>query len=92
MVFEDASSGAKAGRAAGCTVVATTFSHPIESLDAAHYLIEDMTGVELETLPGDEGLGLSLSQLRLSPEPGFPATRLPRCAVHAVPARGGSSS
>ena len=29
VVFEDSASGAKAGRAAGCTVVATTFSHPL---------------------------------------------------------------
>lgn len=45
VVFEDSSSGAEAGRAAGCTVVATTFSHPVESLDAAHYLVTDLTGV-----------------------------------------------
>jgi sugar-phosphatase len=44
-VFEDAASGANAGRAAGCTVIATTFSHPIDALQAAHYLIPDLTGV-----------------------------------------------
>lgn len=44
VVFEDSSSGAKAGRVAGCIVVATTFSHPIEALDAAHYLVRDLTG------------------------------------------------
>jgi len=58
VVFEDAASGTKAGRAAGCTVIATTFSHSIESLGAAHYLIPDLTGVEVTTLPGDEGLEL----------------------------------
>lgn len=63
VVFEDAASGAKAGRAAGCTVVATTFSHPTESLDAAHYLIEDLTGVRVETLVGDKGLVLKLASL-----------------------------
>ena len=57
-MFEDAASGTKAGRAAGCTVIATTFSHSIESLAAAHYLIPDLTGVEVTTLPGDEGLEL----------------------------------
>jgi sugar-phosphatase len=56
VVFEDAASGTKAGRAAGCTVVATTFSHSVESLYAAHYLIEDLTGVNVEVLPGDAGL------------------------------------
>lgn len=45
VVFEDSASGTQAGRAAGCTVVATTFSHPVESLEAAHYLVTDVTGV-----------------------------------------------
>jgi len=53
VVFEDSSSGAKAGRDAGCTVVATTFSHPAESLDAAHYLVRDLTGIRVE-YPGDQ--------------------------------------
>jgi sugar-phosphatase len=53
VVFEDSSSGAKAGRVAGCTVVATTFSHPAESLDAAHYLVPDLTGVRVENA-GDQ--------------------------------------
>lgn len=46
VVFEDAASGTKSGRAAGCTVIATTFSHSIESLSAAHYLIPDLTAIE----------------------------------------------
>jgi hypothetical protein len=41
--------------------VATTFSHPVESLAAAHYLIEDLTGVEVATLDGDEGLALTFT-------------------------------
>lgn len=48
VVFEDSASGTEAGRAAGCTVVATTFSHPVESLDAAHYLVADVTGITVE--------------------------------------------
>ncbi len=63
VVFEDAEPGAEAGRAAGCTVVATTFSHPVESLSAAHYLIEDVTGVRVKILPGGEGLILNLTPL-----------------------------
>ncbi len=63
VVFEDSASGAKAGRAAGCTVVATTFSHPVESLDAAHYLVEDLTGMNVTVLQGDEGLLLSFTPL-----------------------------
>ncbi len=61
VVFEDSSSGAVAGRAAGCTVVATTFSHPIESLEAAHYLVADLTGVKAAIENG--GLVLNLKPL-----------------------------
>jgi len=53
LVLEDSSSGAESGRAAGCTVVATTFSHPAESLNAAHYLVRDLTGILVECL-GDQ--------------------------------------
>jgi sugar-phosphatase len=53
VVFEDAAPGARAGRAAGCTVIATTFSHPAESLDGAHYLVEDVTGVAVKIV-GEE--------------------------------------
>ncbi len=63
VVFEDAESGTKAGRAAGCTVIATTFSHSIESLAAADYLIPDVTGVEVTTLAGGEGLVLKFAPL-----------------------------
>jgi sugar-phosphatase len=62
VVFEDAESGTKAGRAAGCTVIATTFSHEAESLSEAHYLIEDVTGVTVRNLPCEQGI-----QLRFSP-------------------------
>ncbi len=65
VVFEDATPGVKAGRAAGCVVVATTFSHAIETLTAAHYLIADVTGVKVKTLANDEGLLLSLRPLQL---------------------------
>lgn len=64
VVFEDSSSGAQAGRAAGCTVVATTFSHSIESLNAAHYLVNDVTGVTVEQ--DAAGLVLKLTPLHLS--------------------------
>jgi sugar-phosphatase len=63
VVFEDAASGANSGRAARCTVIATTFSHSVESLAAAHYLIEDLTGVAVATLNGDEGLALTFKPL-----------------------------
>jgi sugar-phosphatase len=59
VVFEDSASGAQSGREAGCTVVATTFSHPIESLDAAHYLVRDITEVGAETSNGTITLRLT---------------------------------
>jgi sugar-phosphatase len=63
VVFEDAASGANAGHAAGCTVVATTFSHSVESLAAADYLIPDLTGAEVTGLSDDEGLALRFTPL-----------------------------
>jgi sugar-phosphatase len=63
VVFEDAESGTLAGRAAGCTVIATTFSHQAESLGAAHYLIEDVTGVTVRNLPGEQGIVLTFTPL-----------------------------
>ncbi len=63
VVFEDAESGTLAGRAAGCTVIATTYSHDAASLSAAHYLLADVTGVRVRNLPGDQGMELSFSPL-----------------------------
>jgi len=53
VVFEDSPSGARAGRAARCTVVATTFSHSAKALEAAHYLVSDLTAVKVETEGGE---------------------------------------
>ena len=61
VVFEDSESGVKAGHAAGCTVVATTFSHEAEQLAAAHYLVRDLTGVEVES--GADGITLRFRPL-----------------------------
>jgi sugar-phosphatase len=58
VVFEDAPSGVQAGREAGCTVVATTFSHGAEELTVAHYVIRDVTEVKVEQL--SDGLVLLL--------------------------------
>jgi|SRR5579872_6669657 len=63
VVFEDAASGTRAGRAAGCTVIATPFSHPIKSLSAAHYLVQDMTAVRAEMLPDGAGIALKVVPL-----------------------------
>jgi sugar-phosphatase len=64
VVLEDAAPGSHSGRAAGCTVVATAFSHSQEELAAAHYLIEDLTSIRAEILAGDEGLLLTLTPLQ----------------------------
>jgi len=63
LVFEDAASGTKSGRAAGCTVIATTFSHPIETLRAAHYLIPDLTGVTAEVSADRNTIALKFTPL-----------------------------
>lgn len=65
VVFEDSPSGAQAGRAAGCTVIATTFSHAAAELNAAHYLVTDLTGIDVK--PGTLGAGLTLSFTPLAP-------------------------
>ena len=61
VVFEDAPPGIEAGRAAGCTVVATTFSLPAAELGAANYIVADLTQVTVE--PGASGMVLRLGQL-----------------------------
>jgi sugar-phosphatase len=42
VVFEDAPAGCAAGKAAGCTVVATLFSHTREQLGAADYIVDSL--------------------------------------------------
>jgi sugar-phosphatase len=63
VVFEDSPSGAAAGRAAGCTVVATPFSHAVPLLSVAHYIVRDLAGVTATKLPGDQGLLLGITPL-----------------------------
>jgi len=63
IVFEDAASGVQSGRAAGCTVVATTFSHTADALRAAHYLIADLTGVTAKATPANDGIALHFTPL-----------------------------
>jgi sugar-phosphatase len=65
VVFEDSPSGARAGHAAGCKVISTTFSHSIAQLDGADYHVSDLTGIEVEVLPEDQGLILRFSPLAI---------------------------
>jgi len=65
VVFEDAASGTRAGRAAGCLVIATTFSHSIEELSAAHYLISDLTAVTEAAAPDCDAITLRFAPLAI---------------------------
>ena len=53
VVFEDSASGVAAGRAAGCTVIATTFSHSVEELAGANYLVQDLTEIRVSVEAGE---------------------------------------
>lgn len=63
VVFEDSAAGVQSGRAAGCIVVATLFSHPAESGKAAHYLLPDLTGLVASLLPEGEGIALTITPM-----------------------------
>jgi sugar-phosphatase len=63
VVIEDAASGANAGHAAGCKVLATTFSHSMESLSAADWIIESLDDLRLTILSNGEGLELEFEPL-----------------------------
>ena len=63
VVFEDSASGARAGREAGCMVIATTFSHAAEELEAAHYLVRDLTRMRMESQAEGEGVILTFTPL-----------------------------
>ena len=63
VVFEDSGAGALSGKAAGCTVIGTTFSHSVEELAAAVYLVTDLT--EVTAHPTADGLTLSFVPLAL---------------------------
>jgi mannitol-1-/sugar-/sorbitol-6-phosphatase len=47
LVIEDAASGTTAGHAAGCRVLATLFSHSIESLSAADWIVPSLKDVQV---------------------------------------------
>lgn len=47
LVIEDAASGANAGHAAGCKVLATLFSHSLESLSAADWVVPSLKDVRV---------------------------------------------
>jgi sugar-phosphatase len=52
LVIEDSASGAKAGHAAGCKVLATLFSHSLESLSAADWIVRSLEDVQVRITDG----------------------------------------
>jgi mannitol-1-/sugar-/sorbitol-6-phosphatase len=64
VVIEDSTSGAKAGHAAGCKVLATTFSHRIDQLAAADWIVESLAEMKISILPEDAGLELEFTPLK----------------------------
>lgn len=62
IVVEDSRSGAIAGHRAGCRVLATTFSHPIEQLEAADWIVESLDQVRVET-DGVDGVELDFEPI-----------------------------
>jgi mannitol-1-/sugar-/sorbitol-6-phosphatase len=50
LVIEDSSAGALAGHAAGCKVLATLFSHTVESLSSADWIVQSLDNVSVRAL------------------------------------------
>jgi mannitol-1-/sugar-/sorbitol-6-phosphatase len=48
LVIEDSASGAQAGRAAGCKVLATLFSHSLENLADADWVVRSLEDVRVQ--------------------------------------------
>jgi len=59
LVIEDSASGAQAGHAAGCKVLATLFSHSLESLTYADYIVRSLEDVEV-LVPEEPGAPLTV--------------------------------
>ncbi len=57
LVIEDATAGTQAGRAAGCKVLATLFSHTREQLPAADWIVDSLEGVDVR--PTQRGIELT---------------------------------
>jgi|SRR6185437_7827470 len=50
LVIEDAASGARAGHDAGCKVLATLFSHTLETLSAADWIVNSLEDVRMAVI------------------------------------------
>jgi sugar-phosphatase len=58
VVIEDSAAGVEAGHRAGCKVIATLFSHSMEKLGLAEWVVGSLLDLRVAVLPGDEGLEL----------------------------------
>lgn len=61
LVIEDSSSGAIAGHTAGCKVLATLFSHTVESLTAADWIVQSLENVSVRSL--EDGVEIEFKPL-----------------------------
>jgi mannitol-1-/sugar-/sorbitol-6-phosphatase len=61
LVIEDSASGARAGHAAGCKVLTTLFSHTVEELLAADWIVPSLTDVKFSV--NDGGVELEFEPL-----------------------------
>ena len=61
LVIEDSSAGAQAGHAAGCKVLATLFSHTVESLSAADWIVQSLDDVTVRVV--EDGVELEFEPL-----------------------------
>lgn len=57
LVIEDSASGTKAGHAAGCKVLATLFSHSLENLSAADWIVRSLEDVRVRVVGDQVELG-----------------------------------
>ena len=69
LVIEDSASGARAGKGAGCRVLATLFSHRQDDLEAADYIVHSLADVSVRVLPGNYELQLEFEPLNDVPLP-----------------------
>jgi sugar-phosphatase len=72
LVIEDAASGVAAGHAARCKVLATLFSHSLESLSAADWIVKSLEDVRVASV-GDD-----LIEMEIKPTAGISIRQLSR--------------
>lgn len=63
VVIEDATAGVESGHRAGCKVIATLFSHSIDQLSLADWVVDSLGDLHVTVLAGNEGLELEFEPL-----------------------------